>query len=1026
MHKIIKYRWILLAVWIVVTVLFVLNQPNISSILGGKGEATLQKDSPSLVASEMLDQMDTSEGDSLILVFYDENKISDKGMNSIKEGIADLNTNGNDLGITKIIDPFGTPEAKDQLISADNTTVMVQVTYQQGERDRSQVIESFTDAVKNVSVVHYITGETAIGNDYMETVNHGVEKSAVITVIFILLVLILMFRSVVTPLVSLFAVGVSYFCSMGVIGILNKTFNFSITNFTQMFVILVLFGIGTDYHILLLNRFKEELSNGLSVDDAVVKSLKTAGKTILFSGLTVFIGFLSLSFVQFPIYRSANAVAIGIAILIIELLTLTPVFMKLLGPKLFWPSKTTSGHKESSFWGRTTSASVRHPIISLIIVAAVLTPVILFNTTKLSFDSMSDMPSDTPSVKGFQIIADKFGEGKAMPVTLVIQSSKSMDNNLDLSVIDNLTQALKTVPGVASVAGPTQPMGEQLAQLYTDNQLNTVTGGLYDANDGIVKVSDGLALIEENLSVPDLSQLGDLSTGTGDLSDGLLAITSGLKSVDDGISQGADGATALGAGIKQLKAGVAALNQGVQTILDSFNQIKGGYNSLGLGYQTISTNIDQLSQLEQAMELSLANIDTKLPNDADVATLKVYLTNLSQAITGLSKGMTDANTNYATLTASLDQISTALSSVITSTGASSDLVVGLGKLEDGATALSSGLAQGSDGQQLIIANMDKLTAGAGQVNAGVTTLCDTLGSLGSGLGDLKDGISAGKDGLDKISSGLDSGNDFLTELAATKTFFIPKEAFGTADIGKMFDAYMSKDRTYTKLTITLSTEPYADASIRTIDKLNAVVESQLIGTSLSKAKFGFSGATAFSKDMSDMATHDITFTQIIVLASIFILLIIVIRSFWIPVFIIGSLIVAYYTALSATSWISGLLFHNPNGMAWNVPFFAFVMISTLGVDYSIFLMERFREYPHLSSKEAIVLASKNVGGVVLSAAIILSGTFATLYPTNLIILMELAICVVIGLMLLSTVMLPIVIPALIDLMVYLTGKKKTD
>jgi RND superfamily putative drug exporter len=426
------------------------------------------------------------------------------------------------------------------------------------------------------------------------------------------------------------------------------------------------------------------------------------------------------------------------------------------------------------------------------------------------------------------------------------------------------------------------------------------------------------------------------------------------------------------------------------------------------------------------MELSLSKIDAKLPNDMDVATLKAYLSNMSQALSKLSQGMTDANANYNTLTNGLDQISTALNSVVASTAPSSDLILGIDKLEAGAAALSDGLVKGSGGQQQIIDNMTKLAEGAGQVKTGVDTLCGKLNSLGGGLGELKTGIGAGKDGLNKIVDGINQGNDFLSELTATKSFYIPKEAFGSEDINKMLNAYMSEDQTYAKLSITLNTEPYADASIKKIDTLYDVIDSRLKGTSLSEASYGLAGATAFSKDMSDMASHDILFTQIIVLLSIFILLILVTRSFWIPVFIVGSLIAAYYTALSATAWISGLLFHNPNGMAWNVPFFSFVMISTLGVDYSIFLMERFREYPHLSSKEAIVLAAKNVGGVVLSAAIILSGTFATLYPSNLVIMMELAICVVIGLMLLSTVMLPIVIPAFIDLKDSMMKKDKIE
>jgi putative drug exporter of the RND superfamily len=1026
MRKLIQYRWILLTVWLAATILFALNQPDIKHILSDKGEATIGDNAPSKIASQMLNKMSNSKGDNLILVFYDEKELSDEDMKSIESGIDGLKDKEKELGITEMIDPFGTPEAKDLLVSSDKTTLLVQITYEQGNRDRDMVIKDYENAVKEIPVTHYITGETAISNDYMKTVSKGVDKSAVITVIFILLVLILMFRSVITPLVSLFAVGISYVCSMGIIGILIHAFDFPITSFTQMFIILVLFGIGTDYHILLLNRFKEELSHSLSVDDAIVTSLRTAGKTILYSGLTVFIGFLSLSFVQFPIYRSANAVAIGIAVILVEIITLTPVFMKLLAKKLFWPSKTSTGHKESKFWARMASTSVKHPVISLIAVALIIVPVILFNTAKLSFDSMSDMDPNIPSIKAFHIIADKFGGGKAMPVSLVIENDQPMDNNGALAVIDNLTETLKTVDGIKTVSGPTQPKGEAIEDLYTNNQIQTVTDGLLGAGEGITKVTEGLDKIEDNLKVPDFSKVDELSNGTGDLSVGMTAITAGLKAVDEGISQGADGANSLVSGIKELKTGVNSLNIGLTDISENFKKLKSGYNTLGESYKSIYSSIDQLKQLELAMEGSLAKIDGKLPNDPDVAALKAMLGKLSASIEGLSQGMNLANTNYDTLTAGLTQIDNALTTVIASTSPNSDLVAGINKLEAGAKVLSSGLKDGSAGQEKIISNMAQLETGADSIRNGVTTLSESLNGLSSGISDLKDGIHASKDGLNTISDGIDQGSDFLTELTATKSFYIPEDGFNNEDIDKMLNTYMSDDRKSAELTINLDTEPYADSSIRLIDKINEVVSNQLEGTSLSKAEFGIGGATAASKDMSDMAVHDITFTQCIVLISIFVLLVVVIKSFWIPVYIVGSLITAYYTALSATAFLSGLLFNNPNGMAWNVPFFSFVMIAALGVDYSIFLMERFKEYPDLPAKEAIIMAAKNVGGVVMSAAIILSGTFATLYPSNLVVLMELAICVIIGLILLSMILLPVVIPALITLQEKITLKTQRN
>lgn len=91
------------------------------------------------------------------------------------------------------------------------------------------------------------------------------------------------------------------------------------------------------------------------------------------------------------------------------------------------------------------------------------------------------------------------------------------------------------------------------------------------------------------------------------------------------------------------------------------------------------------------------------------------------------------------------------------------------------------------------------------------------------------------------------------------------------------------------------------------------------------------------------------------------------------------------------------------------------MIVALGVDYSIFLMMRYREYSELGPQLAIEQVMKHTGSVIVSAVIILCGTFAAIYPTGLLTLMQLATAVIVVLILLVLVMLPLFIPALITL-----------
>lgn len=1016
MEKMLKHRWVLLFIWIGVATAFLINQPNMKQILNQKGEATIPATEPSIIAKQMIDNMGKSKGDSVLLVFSDDKKLTENEMKDIENGINNLNNNKDKLHINNILDPFGTPDAKDNLISKDKTTLLAQVYFNKGDRYSTDIIDSFYNALKDVKVKHYLAGGFAIKTDYTKDTGIAVDKCTVITIIFILIVLLIMFRSVVVPVVTLSTVGISYLCAIGIIGALANKYNFPVTSFTQMFVVMVLFGIGTDYHILIFNRFKEEIVNQSSLDEAVIATYKSAGKTIIYCGLTILMAFTSLTFVKFPVYKSANAVAIGIAVLLIVIYTLTPLVMRILGPKLFWPSSGVEGHKESKRWDSVSSTSVKHPLLSLLAITIVFGAVIIENPTKLCFNTMKDLSTNDLSIKGFNLVEKKFSAGKVMQTTIVLKNKNAMDTNESLAIIDSLTEKLKGIKGIKEVYGPTQPKGAMIDSLYTNKQTKTVVDGLADANSGVKKVKDGLSTIEKNLpSTTDLSSVKKLSDGTASLQIGIDAVTDGMKKVDAGIDQGVDGTGKLVAGTEQLKTGVETINSGLRVVSSKLTEINKGYETLGQGYKMLPTYIGQLKQLTAAMQQSIARIDVKLPKDSDVASLKTMVDNLSKALDTFEASANTANSNYDTLTNGLAKVNDGLKTIIDSTSSKSKLVAGINDLENGEKALSAGLKKGSSGGQQVIASMQQLRNGVSKIKIGQDTLYKGLASLNGGMKQLKDGINKGNNGLTSIYDGIDKSSNFLTQLTSTRSFYIPKEA-NKADINKMLDMYMSKDRKTAKIVITLDSEPYSDASFDMVDNLKNIVGEYLKGTTLSDTKFGIAGASSESHDLRAMAIHDITFTQIIVLLTIFILLVVILKSFWIPVYIIATLMAAFYTALAATMQISKHLFSVASlGLAWNVPFFSFIMIAALGVDYSIFLMTRYKEYSELSRSEAIVIASRKVGGVVSSAAIILSGTFATLYPSNIVMLQELSICIVIGLFLLSFVLLPIGLPALISL-----------
>ncbi|PKC51051.1 multidrug efflux transporter AcrB transmembrane domain-containing protein, partial [Rhizophagus irregularis] len=198
------------------------------------------------------------------------------------------------------------------------------------------------------------------------------------------------------------------------------------------------------------------------------------------------------------------------------------------------------------------------------------------------------------------------------------------------------------------------------------------------------------------------------------------------------------------------------------------------------------------------------------------------------------------------------------------------------------------------------------------------------------------------------------------------------------------------------MTIVLNDDPYSNEALTTINQINETLSNGLKGTVLSDAKSGTVGTSATTNDMNDVLSRDLSRTTLIVIVGVLLVLFLVIRSFWTPIFITASLVGAYYTAMFIINFIF-LDLLGYAGISSFVPFFSFIIIVALGVDYSIFLMMRYKEYPELSPKEAIVLASKHTGGVIISAVIILGGTFATLIPAGIVLLTELAIAVITGL-----------------------------
>lgn len=979
-------------------------QPDINAILRQKGQQGTGGDSPSVVADNILKKMDTTKGTNNLIVFYDKNKISEEEMKKIGDAVQDIHDSSKELGITDMIDPFSLPEAKSSLFSKDETTVMVSFKIDKKSREVDDIQKEIDSKLKNVPVEYYLSGEDFINNDYLKASMEGVEKSAALTVIFILVVLIIAFRSVVTPLISLITVAFSYLVSMGIAAQLIDKADFPITSLTQMLLVLILFGIGTDYNILLFNRFREEMAQGYSVDESIIRTYQTAGKTIAYSILTVFIAFLALIFAESPIYRSGVVVAIGVTILLLEIVTLTPFMMKVLGNKLFWPSKNVSGHKENKFWGSTSAFGAKRPLLSVIVILLIIGPMVYFHQEKLNFDTIGELGNRYSSTKGFNIVAEHFGKGQAMPATVVIENRSALNNNESLAVIDNLTESIKDIDGVKQVSSVTQPQGEQIDEFYVDSQMGSVTDGIFKTQDGVDQINDGLKLAQEQLGSADFSQVNQMVDGTAKLQEGINALANGLKQIQAGIDNGSSQSETISNGIGTIETNLSQMSSGVALLADNYGKMQAGYAEMGTHYQGAAQALLGVKGTLAQMKSMLTDLGESIPavtSDSNYLGLVQTIDQLSSSLTQITpEGIQQLNDNYTTVTSGFAEANKNLTK----------MSGGLAQMADGLKKLKDGLDQASSGIGTIVTNMNSVSDGLGEMKSGQELLVNGL----NGFSVFGEKLAEVNGGLEQISDGLGQTNGFLTQYKDNKTFFIPKEALTDTGFKKSLDTFMSDDRDITKMMIVLKDDPYSPEALNTINKINAAVSSGLKGTELSHAKFGTSGPSATTNDMNEILSRDLNRTTTIVIIGVLLVLFVVIRSFWTPVFITASLLGAYYAAMFIINYIF-IDLQGYFGVSSFVPFFSFIIIVALGVDYSIFLMMRFKEYHHMSQKEAIVLASRHIGGVIIAAVIILGGTFATLMPAGIMVLSQLAVAVITGLIVLCFVLLPIFLPAMIAL-----------
>ncbi|MBO2707368.1 MMPL family transporter [Lactiplantibacillus plantarum] len=727
-------------VWLVVMVAAIIFLPNISSLVRDKGQTKLPSSAKSQVAQVIQNHWGRNQNNTrqVVVVFNNgDSPLTSDQKQAIDGTIQRFKVQKSKYHVKSMTAASDNAAAKKQLISKDKSTQLLQLMVGKNQTV-ANMTKNITAGAKTAGVKTYVTGSDILNDDFTQETEAGIQKTEIITVIFIFIVLTLVFRSPITPLVSLLSVGVSFIISLSVVMNLVNKFNFPLSNFTQVFMVVVLFGIGTDYNILLFDQFKEELSHGDSPVAATGRALKIAGRTILYSGSSLLIGFSALGLANFSIYKSAVGVAIAVAILLLVLLTLNPFFMALLGPRLFWPTKKFAGGSTSKMWHGIAASSVRYPIIALVVALGVSLPFILTYNNELNYDTLAELNDTIPAKKGFQVVQDHFSKGTAEPSTLYIKTDHALNNEKDLKVIDSLTKQLQKVKGVKTVASVTQPGGSQIDQLYVGNQLGTVTSGMKSASKGLTKIGSGLDSANSKLKSANMS---DSAKSAKKLADGADEVSSGLNTLNGKTGTLSSGASQLASGSSSLASGLVTYTNGVYTVNNGLNQLNSKTGTLASGVNQLSTGANSLFSGTNTLSSGLD-------------TLNGYKTKISSGTGTLTSGVSQLQTGASALTAGLQKMQTSVNSSVSDATSTANTQ----KLND----LQKGLEQLNEAMKPLLSTSSTSLPDISGMTTTASTLADNSNVVQNDAANLKTALGELQNSASGVSSVSLSDSDIQT------------------------------------------------------------------------------------------------------------------------------------------------------------------------------------------------------------------------------------------------------------------------
>ncbi|ORV73571.1 RND family transporter [Mycobacterium gastri] len=417
-----------------------------------------------------------------------------------------------------------------QSADAKGAYVMLNLAGNQGTTLANESVEAVRKVIDHnpapPGVKAYVTGPAALSDDMHLIGNASLAKITLFTLGAIAIMLLLVYRSVVTTLVQLFMTGIALASARGVVAVLGYHNVFGLTTFAANILTMLAIAAGTDYGIFLVGRYQEALRAGEDRETAYYTTFRGVAPVVLGSGLTIAGATYCLSFARLPWFNTMGApVAIGMLVVVLAGLTLGPAVVFAGSRFHLFESKRAAG--KGRLWRRVGTAVVRWPAPILAVSGAiVLIGMVALPTFKTSYNDRYYLPASAPSNLG-QAAADRhFSQARMNPDMLMIEADHDMRNTADMLVLDKVAKNVIRVVGIAMIQDITRPLGIpiQHSSIPFQNSMQSQTtmqnmAFLKDRMADITKMADEMQFMIDTMQrmyqvTQDLSRAADDSART--------------------------------------------------------------------------------------------------------------------------------------------------------------------------------------------------------------------------------------------------------------------------------------------------------------------------------------------------------------------------------------------------------------------------------------------------------------------------------------------------------------------------------